>query len=259
MEHADHADRDRETVPIEMNKRYSLNPVELELLARCEARLGYSFSDRKLLYEAITHASSSSTRLKSYERLEFLGDSILGFVVCEYLYNRFPTWLEGDLTKVKSVVVSRKTCARIGQELQLDEFIVVGKGIGQRGSVPSSLLANAFESIIGAIYLDGGMAPASEFLHQFVESYVDMAVAGETLNNHKSELQQLSQKRYGIPPTYHLLGNRGPDHDKSFQVQASVEGTIYSPAWGKNKKEAEQRAAANALAEINGDEPPFAE
>ena len=243
--------------PTDMKAKFSFDPGELELLERCESRIGYAFSDRRLLYEAITHASSSTTRLKSYERLEFLGDSILGFVVCEYLYHRFPTWLEGDLTKVKSAVVSRKTCAKIGRELELDEFIVVGKGIGQHGSVPNSLLANAFESIVGAIYLDGGMDSASDFLNQYVETYVDKAVAGETLNNHKSELQQLAQKRHGIPPTYQLLGNRGPDHDKSFQVQAQVNGKPFTPAWGKNKKEAEQRAAANALAEINGDDPPF--
>lgn len=228
-----------------------------KLLARCEERLAYKFDDLALLYEAITHASSSKTRLSSYERMEFLGDSILGFVVCEHLFFKFPMWLEGDLTKVKSVVVSRQTCAIIGRRLGLDEFLVLGKGLGQLDDVPDSLLANAFESIVGAMYLDGGLDAAKSFLIPFVEEEVALTLAGDSINNYKSDLQQLSQKKYGLPPNYLMLGNRGPDHEKFFKVSAQVDGESFTPAWGKNKKEAEQRAAANALAELDGDSPPF--
>lgn len=228
-------------------------------LKNCERNIGYLFQDRNLLFEAVTHASSSNTRLSSYERMEFLGDSILGFVVCEYLFQIHPEWLEGQLTKIKSVVVSRQTCARLGLELGLGDFLQVGKGIGNRGPVPVSLLANAFESIVAAIYLDGGMLPAKEFLMRFVPDQVDLAVGGETDSNYKSELQQFAQKKFGVPPTYQLLGDRGPDHEKWFNVSARLGNEVFTPAWGKNKKEAEQKAAANALAEIDGDEPPFAE
>ena len=228
-------------------------------LKNCELKLEYTFQDRNLLFEAVTHASSSSTRLSSYERLEFLGDSILGFVVCEYLFQAHPDWLEGQLTKVKSVVVSRTTCARIGRELGLEEFLLVGKGIGNRGPVPDSLLANAFESIVAAIYLDGGMLRAKEFLMRFVPRQFEIAVQGELDSNYKSELQQFAQKKFGVPPTYLLVNDRGPDHEKWFQVSARLGKQDFAPAWGKNKKEAEQRAAANALAEIEGMDLPFVE
>lgn len=216
--------------------------------------MGYEFDDKLLLAESVTHASSSNTRLRSYERLEFLGDAILGFIVCEYLFDRFPGWLEGDLTKVKSVVVSRQTCTQLGEELDLVDVLVVGKGIGTSGTVPDSLLANAFESIVGAIYLDGGMDAAKTFLLPLIVEQVDLTIAGDSATNYKSNLQQYAQKRFGLPPNYHVLGNKGPDHDKSFLVCAQVGKRRFAPAWGKNKKEAEQRAAANALAEIHGDE-----
>ena len=228
-------------------------------LKNCQDKLDYEFRDLNLLFEAVTHASCSTTRLNSYERMEFLGDSILGFVVCEYLYQTQPDWLEGQLTKIKSVVVSRQTCGRLGELLGLDRFLVVGKGIGNRGPVPLSLLANAFESIVAAIYLDGGMEPTKQFLMRFVPEQVKLAVEGDLEPNFKSELQQFAQKKYGLPPTYQLIDDRGPDHEKWFLVAATLEKQLFTPAWGRNKKEAEQKAAANALAELEGDTPPFVE
>lgn len=228
-----------------------------DVIACCEEKLQYVFQDKALLVEAITHASCSDTRLSSNERLEFLGDAILGFVVCEYLFQNYPDWLEGQLTKIKSVVVSRQTCGRIGLDLALEESLVVGKGIGNRGPVPISLLANAFESIVAAIYLDGGMKPVWDFLMRFVPDEVASAIGGENDANYKSELQQFAQKKFGLPPTYRLLGDKGPDHEKWFKIAAHLGNKKYSPAWGRNKKEAEQRAAANALAEIVGNDAPF--
>jgi len=234
-----------------------LTDEQLDKITRCEKSLGYKFQDKQLLFEAITHASSSNTRLLSYERLEFLGDSILGFIVCEHLFERFTDWLEGDLTKVKSVVVSRFTCGIIGHQLQLADFLIVGKGLGSSGDVPNSLLANAFESIVGAMYLDGGMDRTKEFVLKVMAEHIEATVTGDASTNYKSELQQYAQKRFGLPPNYQLLGNKGPDHDKSFMISAQVGKRQFQPAWGKNKKEAEQKAAANALAEIDGVETPF--
>ena len=133
-----------------MNRSDKFDASQMLNLQNCERRIGYQFQEKALLDEAITHASIAANRLSSYERLEFLGDSILGFIVCEFLFQRYPNWLEGELTQVKSVVVSRQSCAKLGVELGLEEFLVVGKGIGSRGPVPASLLANAFESVIGA-------------------------------------------------------------------------------------------------------------
>ena len=241
------------------SKSNPLSADQLEWISKCEKRLGYEFSNKHFLSEAITHASVANTRLKSYERLEFLGDSILGFTVCEYLFQNYPEWLEGDLTKVKSNVVSRQSCARIGVDLKLDECLVVGKGVGSKGQVPRSLLANAFESVVAAIYLDGGMDVVKKFLLPLIDQQVKQAVSGGLEVNYKSELQQYSQKRFGLPPNYLLLDDKGPDHDKWFKVAAQIDKRCFQAAWGKNKKEAEQRAAANALASIEGREPPFSD
>lgn len=238
---------------------YTLSREELDAIARCEKNLGYEFTNKLFLFEAITHASVANTRLNSYERLEFLGDSILGFIVCEFLYKNFPDWLEGDLTKIKSNVVSRQSCAELGELLKIDDWLVVGKGVGSAGKVPKSLLANAFESVVAAIYLDGGMDSVKTFLTPFVEKQVAAAVAGGLDINYKSDLQQYAQKRFGLPPNYKLINDHGPDHDKSFLVAAQIDKRSFDPAWGKNKKEAEQRAAANALAIIEGNDPPFVE
>ncbi|MCA9066550.1 MAG: hypothetical protein KDA96_25965 [Planctomycetaceae bacterium] len=132
-----------------------------EILQACEALLGYQFSDRALLRRCLTHSSSADTRLDSNERLEFLGDSILGLVVCEYLFLEYPQQREGQLTQMKSQIVSRQTCARVAAPLQLRDLIFVGKGLM---SIPDSILAAAVESLIAGIYLDGGLDAARDFV-----------------------------------------------------------------------------------------------
>lgn len=228
-----------------------------ELIARCEARVGYTFSNKSLLQAALTHASGALHRLKSNERLEFLGDAILGFVVCERLFHLYPEYLEGDLTKIKSVVVSRSTCAKISQELQLQEFLILGKGMTTHPRVPPSLLADVFESLIAAMYLDGGEAAVREFIHRSVGPEIEATASGEMGGNYKSALQQMAQRDFGTTPTYSLLDEKGPDHSKCFKISAQVGSHRYQGAWGRNKKEAEQRAARNALCEISGEEVPY--
>src|SRR5215813_15529582 len=154
-----------------------------ESIAQCEARIGYTFSDKSLLLSALTHASGALHRLKSNERLEFLGDAILGFVVCERLFQSYPEYLEGDLTKVKSIVVSRSTCAKISQELELADFLILGKGMTTNPRVPASLLADVFESLTAAIYLDGGEPAARDFIYRYVGPEITAAVAGELGGN----------------------------------------------------------------------------
>lgn len=226
-------------------------------LETCEARLGYVFQDKRLLQAALTHASGADHRLASNERLEFLGDAILGAVVCEMLYQGYPEYLEGDLTKIKSVVVSRKSCARISQRLGLQQLLFLGKGMATYREVPPSLLSDVFESLLAALYLDGGAPVARAFIETHVGPEIESAVAGATGGNYKSLLQQLAQRKFGNTPVYHLIGERGPDHAKSFQMSASVGGQRYQAAWGRNKKEAEQRAARNALAQIHEEPPPY--
>ena len=232
-------------------------PEADHLLARCERRVGYTFRSRKILRSAMTHASGAEHRLASNERLEFLGDAILGFVVCEMLFQQFPQYLEGELTKIKSVVVSRQTCAKISEALGLQEFLILGKGMTTTPTVPPSVLADVFESLLAAIYLDGGIEAARHFLQTYIEPEVELAATGELGGNYKSLLQQFAQREFGSTPTYHLLDEKGPDHSKCFKMVAQVAGLRYQPAWGRNKKESEQRAACNALSELKGEAAQF--
>ena len=237
-------------MPPTINRDGSRHSVE------CQDVLGYHFSDLHLLQEALTHASGANHRLASNERLEFLGDAILGAVVCDLLFRKFPECLEGELTKIKSTVVSRQTCAKISQDLGIDEFLVIGKGMGLRSQTPLSVLADVFESLVGAIYLDGGMEAARQFITRHIEPEIDAASgAGDGLN-YKSNLQQFAQREYGSTPTYLLLDEKGPDHSKCFKISARIGERRYAPAWGRTKKEAEQRAALNALCQLAGDALP---
>ena len=163
---------------------------------RCQEVLGYRFRNLTLLQEALTHASGANHRLASNERLEFLGDAILGAIVCEMLFRKFPDYLEGDLTRIKSIVVSRRTCAKISEELGIDEFLVIGKGMGSHDQTPPSVLADVFESLIGAIYLDGGIEAAQAFIVRHIEPEIDAAVDGQGGLNYKSNLQQIAQREY---------------------------------------------------------------
>jgi ribonuclease III len=233
-------------------------PAELSLLKKLQQRIGYHFKDEGMLLAALTHASGAEHRLGSNERLEFLGDAILGVVVCELLFHQYPEYLEGDLTRIKSIVVSRLTCAKMSESLGMQEFLILGKGMTTYPTVPSSLLADVFESLVAAIYLDGGDAAARRFITDAISAEIESAVEGETGSNYKSLLQQLAQREHGTTPTYQLLDEKGPDHSKCFKVAAQIGGNRYQSAWGRNKKEAEQRAARNALSQLSGETPPFA-
>lgn len=217
---------------------------------RAAQLLGYEFRDDKVLGEALRHASSASRRLDSNERLEFLGDAVMGFVVCEYIFKVYPDMLEGDLTKIKSAVVSRKVCAAISEKLGLASMLNLGKGMTGRAGLPSSVIAAVLESLVAAIYLDGGMEPARKFVLEQLKPYIDEAAGSTHRQDFKSTLQQYVQKRYSASPTYVTLDEKGPDHAKAFEVCVSLEERQFPSAWANSKKEAEQRAALLALAEL---------
>lgn len=227
------------------------------MLKLCAETLKHTFKDEGLLLSALTHASSADSRVTSNERLEFLGDAILGVVICEQLYHLFPDLMEGELTKIKSVVVSRRTCARISRNLGFERFLILGRGMATQDVVPSSVMAAAFEALIAAIYLDGGLEAARAFILEHTHEEIDKAAGGHHGGNYKSLLQQLSQKEFGAVPVYEMLDEDGPDHSKSFKVSAVIGAHQYPSAWGRNKKEAQQRAALNALSQISGREAPY--
>jgi ribonuclease-3 len=230
---------------------------EAEILEECQQAIGYRFRQPELLRAALTHASGANTRLASNERLEFLGDAVLGLVTCEQLYLRFPDYQEGDLTKVKSVVVSRRTCARFSKLLNLGEYLFLGKGMHLHTSVPPSLLADVYESLVAAIYLDGGLDAARTFILGHLTPEIEAVAEGAHGGNFKSLLQQVAQREFNATPQYIMLDEKGPDHSKCFKIAAVIGRHTYAGAWGRNKKEAEQRAAMNALAQVNGDPVPF--
>ncbi len=215
-----------------------------------EKILGYKFKNPDLLKESLTHASIADTRLLSNERMEFLGDAVLDLIVCEALYRRFPEYLEGDLTKIKSAVVSRRTCAEVSNETGLTDLLITGKGIQSRSAMPSSLAAAVYESITAALYLDGGFEVVKEYVLRTMNPKIDEIASDTHHQNYKAVLQQHAQKILGGTPMYELLDEKGPDHSKCFEVCVVIDGKRYNSAWGPNKKMAEQKAALFALEEL---------
>ena len=224
--------------------------MDSERLDRAEAVTGYTFVDRGILEQALTHASATEQRIKSNERQEFLGDAILGIVICEYVYSTFPDILEGEMTKIKSTVVSRKSCAEVADRLELFGLLEMGKGMMTRSSVPSSIGAGALEAIIGAIFLDGGFEPARAFILREMRQMVHLAEESGHHQNFKSVLQQYAQQNMGQSPVYEVLDEQGPDHAKCFEVAVEIDGRTFTSCWGSSKKQAEQDAALEALIEL---------
>jgi ribonuclease-3 len=224
--------------------------VNTELRERAEKVLQYTFKNPDLLKESLTHASIADHRLNSNERMEFLGDAVLDVIICEALFKQFPHYLEGDLTKIKSAVVSRRTCAEVSNETGLTELLIIGKGISSREEMPSSLAAAVYESIVAAIYLDGGFEVVKEYVLRTMIPKINIISANSHQQNYKAVLQQHAQKILGGTPIYELLDEKGPDHSKCFEVSVIVDGRRFASAWGPNKKMAEQKAALLALEEL---------
>ena len=229
------------------------------VLDECQESIGYRFARVELLRAALTHTSGANTRAGSNERLEFLGDSVLGLVTCAALYERFPDYQEGDLTKIKSVVVSRRTCAAFSQEVGLGDYLFTGKGMPAGAQVPMNMLADVFEALVAAIFLDGGYDAADEFVRDFIEPEIDKVAKEAVSLNAKSRLQTHAQREFGDTPRYVVLDEQGPDHDRCFKVSVEIAGRYYPPVWGRTKKQAELMAATSALAALRGEVAPGAE
>lgn len=221
--------------------------VESETVQQAEEILGYRFEDPSLLDEALTHASIADSRIVSNERLEFLGDAVLGIIVCDHLFRTFPDLLEGDLTKIKSVAVSRRTCAKIAKSMGLGELLRLGKGMQTHSELPPSLLAAVMESVIGAIYLDGGLEAAQSLMMPLLAPVIARAARSGHQQNFKSVLQHVAQDRFGLMPSYVLLDEKGPDHAKCFKVNVEIGDQRFDACWGASKKQSEQMAALKAL------------
>ncbi|MEE9288684.1 MAG: ribonuclease III [Bacteroidota bacterium] len=222
---------------------------------RLESRIGYRIRDRNHFYRALLHRSylqyPQGRNLKSNERLEFLGDSILNLVAGEYLYHNFPDATEGELTKIRARLVNRRALARYAKELDLWDFILMSSATAQtlnKGS--DSILADAYEAIIAAIYLDGGYQEAKRFVEQHILAAAEKGPLDAGDENYKSMLLEYSQAHGLGLPRYNIMKEEGPDHDRTFTVEVVVGNRSLGIGVGKNKKAAEQNAAARAMQNI---------
>jgi len=215
-----------------------------------ETAIGYRFRDIQLLQNALTHSSYANERwhnsLLSNERLEFLGDSVLGMLVAEYLYRTFPDRPEGELTRMRADMVCEKTLANVANSIGLGEHLLLGHGEERLGGRSrESILADAMESVIAACFLDGGLEAALKFVQRFI--LVEVPVTRLHNMDYKTQLQELVQQKKNQVLIYTLVGESGPDHDKRFCVEVSLNGRVVGTGEGKSKKRAEQDAARSAM------------
>ncbi len=214
-----------------------------------EKSLGYKFKDPALLETALTHSSyANEFSTESNERLEFLGDAVLGLVVACLLYDHYPNASEGNLSKQRSAIVSRVNLARFTKELGIDRQIILGKGEERTGGRErESNLAGAFEAIIGAIYLDGGYRKVFKVISKLLRNSIDEK---DIFTDYKTKLQELAQKKYRQIPRYRVVHEEGPPHKKWFHVEVKVMRRVLGEGMGSNKKEAEQSAAKEGLSKL---------
>ena len=222
-----------------------------------EEKLGYEFKDKSLLMTALTHSSydneNRKRNIKDNERLEFLGDSILGVTVASYLYKNRPDLPEGRMTRLRAELVCEQSLARVAEKLELGKYMRLGKGEEQGGGRKRpSITADAVEAVIAALYLDGGYNRAGSFISRYI---LEPFEEGQELSDrdNKTELQEIVQRKSGQVLTYELTGEDGPDHNKTFTFSVSLNDKVIGTGSGHNKKEAEQAAAGEALRKMRND------
>ena len=236
-------------------KKSKIEYLSLEEISRIEAKLNYEFKDKNLIIQALKHRSflsvTNESRLASNERLELLGDAVLGMIVVEYLFVKFPTKEEGELTAIKSLLVSRKILARISQQIGLGEAILLNDAEEHTGGRRRpSILADTFESIIGAIYLDGGLNTAVDFVKGKLLLRIDEIISKDYNKNYKSMLLEYSQGNSLGIPRYKVKKEEGPDHNKLFTIEVLINNRVLGMGKGNSKKIAEMIAAKHALTKI---------
>jgi ribonuclease-3 len=224
----------------------------LASLKELEGRLGHPFNEMGWLDKALTHRSfineAASAEKQSNEVLEFLGDAVLNLAVSHLLLRKFPGAQEGALSMWRAHLVKQSSLALLSRELQLEEHLLLGKGERLNGGMKkSSILANAYEALIGAIFMDSGFNQALEVVQHHFEPHLQTKIPSVLFNDFKSLLQIYSQQSHGLSPQYRVLKESGPDHDKRFQASVVIDGEVRGIGWGRSKKEAEQEAARKAL------------
>ncbi|MBX7148433.1 ribonuclease III [bacterium] len=243
-------------------KKKRISKTDIKKLKTLESKLGYSFTDKSLLKRALTHKSFANEHrlspLEQNERYEFLGDAVLELAVSHELVKLFTEESEGDLSKLRAAVVNETSLAELARKIDLGHYLFLGRGEDQcQGRNKDSLLSDAYEAVLGAIYLDSNFTKAHKVIKgQFLE-ILKTAKKKDITRDYKTKLQEESQNRFKAIPRYHLVGESGPDHDKTFEVNLYIKNEIYGRGQGKSKKQAEQQAALEALAaleKMNGKE-----
>ncbi|HEX9970684.1 MAG TPA: ribonuclease III [bacterium] len=234
----------------------SKNNLSDKVILQFEKKLNYHFNDKEIINQALKHRSylsvTNESRLISNERLELLGDSVLGMVVTEYLYKKYQSKEEGDLTAMKSLLVSRKILARVSREIGIGKFILLNDAEEKSGGRDrTSIIADAFEAIIGAMYLDGGLDVVVKFIHQKLLKFCDKILHEEHYRNFKSILLEYSQSKNLGLPQYHVSDEEGPDHEKLFTIEVIINNEVLGIGKGNSKKGAEQISAKSALKKLN--------
>lgn len=217
-----------------------------------EQKLQYHFQNPAYLSEALSHSSYANEHrgqhLNSNERLEFLGDAVLGFVTAEFLFLQHPDLPEGDLTRIRAALVCEQSLHEVAQKLELGRYLKLGRGEEAGGGrTRTSILADATEAVIAAVYLDGGITEASGLIHRFLLDAEKEEVVEERRRDFKTELQEFVQRQAGQELSYRMAGEQGPDHAKTFSAEVLLNGAVVGSGVGRSKKEAEQAAAADAL------------
>lgn len=220
-----------------------------------ETKLNYTFRNPALLEEALNHSSYANEhrgrRMNSNERLEFLGDSVLGFVTAEFLFLQHPDLPEGDLTRIRAALVCEQSLYEVARKLELGRYLKLGKGEEAGGGRErTSILADAVEAVFAAVYLDGGITAASALIHRCLLDAEREEAVEERRRDFKTELQELVQRKANQVLLYRMAGERGPDHDKTFLAEVLLNGTVIGSGGGHSKKEAEQSAARAAMEEL---------
>ncbi len=221
-------------------------------IASLEKTLDITFNNKDLLYEALTHRSylneNPSWQYSQNERLEYLGDAVLELIVSEFLFAQYPDYPEGQLTAIRAALVNYQFLAKIAKQIHLDDFIFLSKGEAQdTEKAKEVILANAFEALLGAIYLDQGYQSASEFVKKYVLINTEEIIKKGLYKDPKSLLQEIIQDKLRITPTYHVLSESGPDHQKVFKIGVYFNDDLIAEGEGSSKQEAEVRAAEKAL------------
>ncbi|MGE4412304.1 MAG: ribonuclease III [Candidatus Caldatribacteriota bacterium] len=224
-------------------------------LSELERNLGYKFKNTELLTQALTHTSffnqKDKNKVNHFQRLEFLGDSVLNLAVSKYLYQKFPSSSEGELSKIKSIMVSQQSLVKYAQLIKLEDFVIIGKSVNlTKGREKYSILADCLEACLGAIYLDGGFNFCKKIINRFIKQEQTDLLNKREIRDYKTSLQEFTQKKFNCLPSYKILKEEGLEHQKIFHIAVYIGGNVFGVGTGKNKKEAEQDAAYHALKKL---------